>query len=125
MRMREVPPSLAPVLSSLPDGTICAGSEDHAGSVLVVGDEIYDWEAANASDIRPDSLVPVIGAEPSVDLLIVGTGLLRSRVPPVTEQALESAGIAIEVMATAPAIRAYNALLSDARVIAAALIREV
>ena len=55
-------------------------------------------------------------------LLLVGTGADIAPLPPALRQAADAAGLHVEVMASPAAARTYNVLLSEGRVIAAALI---
>ena len=57
-----------------------------------------------------------------IDVLFVGTGAEIAHIPSGFRAALEEAGLGVEVMATPPACRTYNVLLSEGRRIAAALL---
>jgi len=57
-----------------------------------------------------------------VDVLFVGTGAETAHLPATLRARLEAAGLGVEAMATPPACRAYNVLLSEGRRIAAALL---
>ena len=57
-----------------------------------------------------------------IDVLLVGTGAEIAHLPQAFRDALEAAGIGVEVMNSAAAARTYNVLLGEGRRIAAALI---
>lgn len=57
-----------------------------------------------------------------IDVLFVGTGTDIAHAPPAFREALEQAGIGVEVMASPAACRTYNVLLSEGRRIAVCLI---
>lgn len=120
MRMRETAPAVG--LERMPEGGVRYGAATGTGPVLIVGGELLDWSPRRIHEIDAASLAPVLGAGEPVDLLLVGTGAERTRLPAGVEKELETAAIAVEVMATAPAMRAFNALLADIRVVAAALL---
>ncbi len=58
-----------------------------------------------------------------VDVLFVGTGAEIAHMPGALRRELEAAGLGVEVMATAPACRTYNVLLSEGRRIALAALK--
>ena len=58
-----------------------------------------------------------------VDVLFIGTGAEIAHIPSDLRQRLEALGLGLEVMATAPACRTYNVLLSEGRLIALAALR--
>ena len=57
-----------------------------------------------------------------IDVLFVGMGVDIAHVPAAFREALETAGIGVEVMNSPAAARTYNVLLSEGRRIAAALL---
>lgn len=122
MRMREIPAGRVPSPASDPDGRLTVDGEAFAGSVLIAGGAVHAWGPDSAATITPASLRSVLEADPSVDLLLLGTGNHREPIPEAAAQHLEQAGVAVEIMATAAALRAWRALLGDARVTAMGLI---
>ena len=56
-----------------------------------------------------------------IDVLLVGTGREIAQVPVAFRDALEAAGIGVEVMNSPAACRTYNVLLGEGRRIAACL----
>lgn len=57
-----------------------------------------------------------------IDVLLVGTGAEIAHLPQAFRDALDAAGIGVEVMNSPAAARTYNVLLGEGRRIAAALI---
>lgn len=57
-----------------------------------------------------------------IDVLLMGMGPEIAPLPGDLRTRLEAAGIGVEIMATAPAARTYNVLLSEGRRIGAALL---
>ncbi len=89
-------------------------------SLIVLPDRILDWEVADFDDLTEAAFTALAGL--TLEILILGTGA-RLRFPhPSTTRALQSAGIALEVMDTHAACRTYNILLSEDRRVGAALL---
>lgn len=63
-----------------------------------------------------------LAAAASFDVLFFGMGAEIAPLDPELRAALEAAGIGVEVMATPPACRTWNVLLSEGRRVAAGLI---
>jgi uncharacterized protein len=94
----------------------------HAGSVIVLPEATLPWQIAEPTALTIESLAPVLDCEPSIDILLFGSG--RSLVPVADglRAALHEAGIAIEPMDTGAACRTYSILVAEERRVAAALI---
>lgn len=80
----------------------------HEGGLLLLPSGLSAW--AGWADIES----PAAEAA-SIDVLFVGTGADVAFPPPNFVSAMEAAGVAVEAMATAPACRTYNVLLSEGR----------
>jgi len=92
------------------------------GSVLVFADATMPWPVTDFDDITAEVLAPVVDRAAEIDILIVGCGA-RFRAPDrALFQHLADSGIALEMMDTGAACRTFNLLLSDDRLVAAALI---
>lgn len=118
MQFHEVATQERPAVLRLSDGRLRVGAEVFSGSVLLVSGKALDWKPSHTREIEVMSLRDVLNADPAVDLLLIGTGATRSRIPVATAAALDEAGVAHEAMATNSAVRAHNALAGDVRVIA-------
>ncbi|WP_036303663.1 Mth938-like domain-containing protein [Methylotenera sp. L2L1] len=81
---------------------------------------ILDWNAENVHTLNNDHFQQIIKLKPEVVLL--GTGKTHLFLHPKNHQILTESGIAIECMTTAAACRTYNILMSEGRLVAAALI---
>ena len=92
------------------------------GSILVLPDGAYDWEAASLEEATTDNLAKLIEQASDLELVIIGCGEKMRPLPKALRQILEDADLAVEFMATGPACRTYNILLSEERRIGAALI---
>ncbi|MBD3763704.1 MAG: Mth938-like domain-containing protein [Rhodobacterales bacterium] len=91
-----------------------------AGQVLRGPVLITPWDARGWGGVA-DTATPLAYAG-RIDVLFVGTGAEIAHVPRPFRQALEDAGLGVEVMNSPAACRTYNVLLSEGRRIAAALV---
>ncbi len=93
------------------------------GSILILGDVLRPWPVVSLSEVTPESLAEVIAAGPrEVEFLLLGVGARITPPPPAVRQALQTAGMGLEVMDTAAASRVYNVLAAEGRRLAAAII---
>ncbi len=81
---------------------------------------VVDWHVENVSALNNDHFQGLIKLKPEVVLL--GTGKTHVFLHPKNHQILTEHGIALECMTTAAACRTYNILMSEGRLVAAALI---
>ncbi|MBK5933108.1 uncharacterized protein C8N32_11614 [Rhodovulum imhoffii] len=106
--------------SSLPvdgygPGFFRVAGQVHHGPVLVAGDRVLPWEGLSDGA----ALMALAG---QIDVLLIGTGAEISPLPTELRDRLEAAGLGVEAMATPPAARTYNVLLSEKRRVAVALL---
>jgi uncharacterized protein len=93
------------------------------GSLLILQDEPRMWTPRLLAEVTPADFEPVIalGAR-EVEFVLFGVGARAAPAPAAVRQALQAAGIGLEVMDTATACRTYNVLASEGRRLACALI---
>ncbi|MBO6719878.1 MAG: Mth938-like domain-containing protein [Rhizobiaceae bacterium] len=94
----------------------------HRGSILCLPSGIHGWDAASASDLTVARFDKVLAEAAGIEILLIGAGTDIVRLSQPLREALSQAGIAVEAMATGAAVRTYNVLLAEDRVVAAALI---
>jgi uncharacterized protein len=98
----------------------------HTGSILASAGGVSAVEARELSEIRLESFSPLLAEladKPgSTELLLVGVGEKIARLPAPLTAKLRAAGLRIDAMATAPAARVYNVLVSENRRVAALLL---
>ena len=70
-----------------------------------------------------DDVAPLEALAGQVDVIFVGTGAEIAHMPADLRSRLEALGLGLEVMATPPACRTYNVLLSEGRRIALAALK--
>lgn len=84
--------------------------------------EVSAWPVARAADLTEADLGAFLERTP--ELILLGTGSRHLFLPPHLSAALVSRSIGIECMSSAAACRTYNILMSEGRLVAAALIVE-
>lgn len=115
-------PSDRQVIDGYGDGQFCVSGQWRTGSVIVLPDRTEPWEATDFAALTVEHFARVIGAEPKVELLLLGSGAKMQLMPKALRQGLRDAGVVVEVMDTGAACRTYNVLLAEARRVAAALL---
>lgn len=115
MRLSEVVYDGAKPIEGYGPGFFRIGGEVIEGPVLILPSGAGGWGGLEATD-------PLLAAAGDIDVLFLGTGIEISHAPASLRLALEGANIGLEVMATPPACRAYNVVLSEGRRIGAALL---
>ncbi len=119
---RDQPDKRQPFIQSYAEGVFRVSGVRHHGSVLILPETIVAWPVEDMTGLSLDSLAPVFGIEPPIEMLIIGCGGTFARPPAELVQGLRPRGIGIETMATGAACRTYNVLAGESRRIAAALI---
>jgi len=98
----------------------------HVGSILATPGGVYAVVAGALADLRFEHFAPLMAeladAPGSTELLVVGTGEKMARLPAPLALRLKGAGLRLEAMATGPASRVYNVLVSENRRVAALLL---
>lgn len=110
------------VIDSYGPGRFRISGQDHIGPVIVFPERTLAWPVAAFADLSAEDLAAVTGAEPAVEVLLLGCGARMQPVPAALRDALRGHGIGCDAMETGAACRTYNILLSEARRVAAALI---
>jgi len=90
-------------------------------SIILLPDRLVtDWPARDFETLVPAHFQQIAEMQPEVALL--GTGAKHRFIHPKISQPLMEKGIALECMDTAAACRTYNILMSEGRLVAAALL---
>jgi len=102
-----------------PDHVAINKALHHHNLIVLPGALIAPW-AASLEHLAPEDWAPLLPLRPEVVLLGTGT---RQRFPaPQVLRPLIEAGIGVEVMDLPAACRTYNILMSEGRLVAAALL---
>jgi uncharacterized protein len=99
---------------------IQVGEEWYSGPLIISATSLVtDWDTRSVEDLHPHSFDQIFELNPAVVLMGTGT---RQQFPPV-ERMMEfyRRGIGAEVMSTAAACRTFNVLVSEQRLVVAAL----
>ena len=94
----------------------------HRGSLLIFADRSLAWPVATTDEVTFESLAAVTGAEPPVEVLLLGCGATAAPLPKALREALRAEGVVVEPMDTGAACRTFNLLMAEDRRAAAALI---
>ena len=115
MRVTEVHFDGAPPVEGYGPGFFRLGGAVHRGPLALLPSGAVRWAGL------PD--IAVFLAEAArIDVLFLGMGAEIGALDPGLRAALEAAGLGVEIMATPPACRTYNVLLSEGRRVAAGLL---
>jgi uncharacterized protein len=102
-------------------GTVSINHLRYTQSLVVLPNEIiHDWQVANFDVLRAQDFDLIAARNPEVVLL--GTGAQHRFIHPKLTAVLTEKNIAVECMTTDAACRTYNILMSEGRIVAAALI---
>ncbi|CUH89404.1 hypothetical protein PH5382_03351 [Phaeobacter sp. CECT 5382] len=113
MRLNEVTFTDAKPVDGYGPGFFRIAGEVQQGGILTSGAGTQLW---NGFDDR-EALLQLAG---KMDVVFIGTGAEICHIPADLRQALETAGLGVEVMNSPAACRTYNVLLSEGRRIALA-----
>ena len=94
----------------------------HRGSILCLPSGIHGWEPADPVALVAGDFTRVVEEAGEIDILLVGTGPDLKPLPAALRARLREAGVSGEPMSTGAAVRTYNVLLAEDRLVAAALV---
>lgn len=92
------------------------------GSLMILGDLARDWPVTSLAELKPEHFSDVLAAAKAVEFVLLGVGPSPAPPPRPVREALQAAGIGLEVMDTPTASRIYNVLAGEGRRLAACLI---
>lgn len=113
MRLTEIDYSGPPPVDSYGPGFFRVGGEVHRGGLLLLRSGAQSWGGY-------DDAVRLLEAAGGIDVLLVGTGPETAPLPAELRDALDAAGVGVEIMASPAACRSYNMLLAEGRRVALA-----
>ena len=94
----------------------------YEGSVIVLPEAVHPWPLDSDGRVSLETLQPVIGWTPAIEILLLGTGATMRPASPELRAALKQHGIVADAMDTGAACRTFNVLIAEDRRVAAALI---
>ncbi len=96
------------------------------GFFRIGGDVVQGALILHSGGVLPwggyDDVAALAGLAAQVDVVFVGTGSEIAHVPRDLREAVEAAGLGLEVMATPAACRTFNVLVGEGRRVAAAVL---
>ena len=92
------------------------------GSILLLPDSVTSLQADLLSDLTLAHFEPVFTADPTIEIMILGTGKKQTFPPIEFRKHFIENNIALEVMDTGAACRTYNILASEDRPVAAGIL---
>jgi uncharacterized protein len=122
MEVTPVVPAGRQLIQAYREGGFTVAGTRHQGSLLVMPERTLPWSIETLAAITLESMMPIVEADPAVEILILGCGPGFALPPAPLRDALRARGIVVEAMATPAACRTYNVLLAEDRRVAAALI---
>ncbi|MBM9594923.1 Mth938-like domain-containing protein [Roseitranquillus sediminis] len=114
MRLNEVTYTGALPIDGYGPGFFRIAGTVHAAPLAVLPSGVTRWGGY-------DDLAPLLDLAEAMDILFLGTGAEPAHPPRAFREAVEAAGMGLEVMASPPACRTYNVLLSEGRRVGIAL----
>lgn len=120
--LTPVPAANRQVVQSYGGGGFKISGVSHVGSVIVLPEAVLAWPVADVSAVDMKTLSPVIHLDPSIEILLLGTGSDMRPASPELRAALREHGIVADAMDTGAACRTFNVLVAEDRRVAAALI---
>ncbi len=114
MRLTEITYGQALAIEGYGPGFFRLGTHVLRGTVMVTPWDAGPWGGMEDNETP----LTLLG---KIDVLLVGTGSEIAHLPAAFREAMETAGIGVEVMNSPAACRTYNVLLGEGRRIAACL----
>lgn len=118
MKMNEIGYEGPPPIDSYGGGGFRLSEVFHKGGLLLTPDGAQPW----SEELSEAGFAVPLAMAQEIDVLLVGMGAEIAPLPRAVREALEAAGVGVEVMSTASACRTYNVLLAEDRRVAVALI---
>lgn len=115
-------PESRSMIDSYGPGRFTLRGTRHEGSIIVFTDSVIPWNVAMSGQIDLDALAPIRAADPSVEVLLIGTGAKMAPLSASLRAEIRSAGVSMDFMDTGAACRTFNILMTEGRRAAAALI---
>lgn len=110
------------LVNSYGDGGFRISGVRYEGNVIILPDQTLEWSLQAIDDLSIEALQPVIEADPSIEILLIGCGKRMAFIDEGLRGQLRAKGITIDSMDSGAAVRTYNVLLLEKRRVAAALI---
>ena len=94
----------------------------HRGSIMALPTGVRAIAPAAWNEIDVQTIDQALAGSGGIDILIVGTGKDLMPIPSALRARLREAGVGCETMSTGAAVRTYNMLVDEGRLVGALLI---
>lgn len=111
-----------PLITAYGNGGFRFADMSHKGSLLFLPSGVYSWPVTSAEHLSTRDFASVFAEITDIDFLILGTGNQIMLPPETLRAACSASNTSVEAMTTGAAVRTYNIVISEKRMIAAALI---
>lgn len=108
------------VFTGYGEGYVEVNGRKVAGSVIVTGEQVLDWNATDVAALAAPDLDTVLALKP--EIILLGTGTAFAFPEPAALAGIYRLRVGFEVMDTKAACRTYNILLGEGRNVVAALL---
>jgi uncharacterized protein len=107
-------------IRAIAEGRIQVGEEWYTGPLIMSANRLVtDWEVQFLADLSSGTLDPIFELGP--ELVLLGSGARQQFPPAELMMEFYRRGVGVEVMSTAAACRTFNVLVSEQRLVVAAL----
>jgi uncharacterized protein len=104
-------------------GGFRVAGEWFAGSLLILGGDARPWRPVSVEDLQVADFAQIIAVGPqTAEFILLGAGSAAAPPPRMVREAIEHAGLGLELMASPAAARLHNVLSAEGRRFATALI---
>jgi uncharacterized protein len=110
------------VIESYGGGGFKVSGQRYDGSIVVLPERTLVWPVRHIDDATAASFELLDDLNYRPEILLLGCGETLAPVPAALRDAVRRRGMALEPMDSGAACRTYNVLLSEGRLVAAALI---
>ena len=114
-------PGRAPI-DAYGEGGFRFADMSHRGAILCLPSGIHGWKPADPGRLTLADFAPVLAEAADIGVLLIGTGPDIRPLPRELRAAFKEAGIVADPMSTGAAVRTFNVLLAEDRLVAAALL---
>lgn len=122
MEMEAAPTSGKILVKSYSPGQFEIGKEVYRCSIFLYENTVFKLDSSTTEELTKAMLTKLFDAQSKVDVFLIGWGTHQGRLNTHLNNALEMAGIGVDIMNTGAACRTYNVLALDEREVAAVLL---
>ena len=110
------------MVESYGPGRFRIAGQTHQGSILLSPETVTPWDIAAPDTLTSASLDILLARTPRPEVVLLGCGGRMALVKSAIRDAWRQRGLAVDIMDTGAACRTYNVLVTEDRLVVAALI---